>query len=238
MQALLEVKSVLKTFDSVTAVNGVSFSVAKGEFVGIMGSSGSGKSTLLNLIATIDTASSGKISIDGKDISTLNESQMADFRKDSLGFVFQDYNLLDTLTLREKIALALIIRKTCRKEMDDHIDAIAKRLGIYEVLEKYPYEVSGGQRQRCACVRAIAVSPKLILADEPTGALDSHSAKSLMETFVQLISGILSYIRISRLQIGQLMISSRRNEYCLVPTLLLVLWVSFVYAFAAYIWRI
>ncbi len=186
MNQILQTKRLKKVYDGLTAVDEVDFSISEGEFVGIMGASGSGKSTLLNLISTIDTASSGTVIIDGKDISSLDEDELAEFRKSSLGFVFQDYNLLDTLTLRENIALALVIRKSDKKSIDSLIESIAQKLDIAHLLEKYPYEVSGGQRQRCACARAVAVSPKLILADEPTGALDSNSAKSLMETFVQL----------------------------------------------------
>ena len=190
MQITLQLKSVKKEYglgdSKVMAVNDVTFNIYKGEFTGIMGASGSGKSTLLNLIATIDSVSGGCILINEHNIAEISESEMADFRRDFLGFVFQDYNLLDTLTLRENIALALVIKKTAKNDIDIMIDKVAKKLGIYEILEKYPYEVSGGQRQRCAGARAVVVEPSLILADEPTGALDSYSAKNLMETFTWL----------------------------------------------------
>ena len=190
MQRTLQLKSVKKEYgrndNKVTAVNDVTFDIRKGEFTAIMGASGSGKSTLLNLIATIDTVTDGCILINEHDIAGISESEMADFRRDYLGFIFQDYNLLDTLTLRENIALALVIKKTEKDDIDTMIDKVAKKLGIHEILEKYPYEVSGGQRQRCACARAVVVEPQLILADEPTGALDSYSAKNLMETFAWL----------------------------------------------------
>jgi len=190
MQKVLQLKSVKKEYgfnnNNVTAVDGVTFDIQKGELTAIMGASGSGKSTLLNLIATIDSVSDGCILINEHNIAEISESEMADFRRDFLGFVFQDYNLLDTLTLRENIALALVIKKTAKNDIDFLIDKVAKKLDIQEILEKYPYEVSGGQRQRCACARAVVVEPKLILADEPTGALDSYSAQNLMETFVWL----------------------------------------------------
>jgi putative ABC transport system ATP-binding protein len=195
MQRTLQLKSVKKEYgrndNKVTAVNDVTFDIHKGEFTAIMGASGSGKSTLLNLIATIDTVTDGCILINEHDIAGISESEMADFRRDYLGFIFQDYNLLDTLTLRENIALALVIKKTEKDDIDTMIDKVAKKLGIHEILEKYPYEVSGGQRQRCACARAVVVEPKLILADEPTGALDSYSAQNLMETFVEMKATIL-----------------------------------------------
>ena len=178
MHTTLQLKSVKKEYgrndNKVTAVNDVTFDIHKGEFTAIMGASGSGKSTLLNLIATIDTVTSGYILINEHDIAGISESEMADFRRDYLGFIFQDYNLLDTLTLRENIALALVIKKTEKDDIDTMIDKVAKKLGIHEILEKYPYEVSGGQRQRCACARAVVVEPQLILADEPTGALVSR----------------------------------------------------------------
>jgi len=178
MQRTLQLKSVKKEYgrndNKVTAVNDVTFDIHKGEFTAIMGASGSGKSTLLNLIATIDTVTGGCILINEHDIAGISESEMADFRRDYLGFIFQDYNLLDTLTLRENIALALVIKKTEKDDIDTMIDKVAKKLGIHEILEKYPYEVSGGQRQRCACARAVVVEPQLILADEPTGALVSR----------------------------------------------------------------
>lgn len=190
MQTILDIRNVSKQYgtheNSVYALRNVSFSIMHGEFTGIMGSSGCGKSTLLNLIATIDTVTKGCILIGNQNMAELSESELADYRRDNLGFVFQDYNLLDILTLRENIALALTIQNRRKKDIDKIIYSIASHLGIERVLDKFPYEVSGGQRQRCACARAVVVGPKLILADEPTGALDSVSAQSLMDTFGQL----------------------------------------------------
>ena len=171
---------------STAAVHDVSFEMANGSFVGIMGASGSGKTTLLNLIAAIDRADRGQIEIDGQDISELSENELASFRRDHLGFVFQEYNLLDTLTVYENIALALTIKRMPRERIKRTVADLAERLDISDVLSKFPYEISGGQRQRCACVRAIAANPSLILADEPTGALDSRSAKRLLDTFAML----------------------------------------------------
>lgn len=165
------------------AVDHISFSVRKGEFLGIMGSSGSGKTTLLNCISTIDTVTSGHIYVEGKDITTLHGSQLADFRGKKLGFIFQDFNLLDTLTAYENISLALSIAGTKPGEIQKRVPQIAKALNIQEVLNKYPYQMSGGQKQRVASARAIITNPKLILADEPTGALDSKSARLLLERF-------------------------------------------------------
>lgn len=165
------------------AVDHISFSVRKGEFLGIMGSSGSGKTTLLNCISTIDTVTSGHIYVEGKDITTLHGSQLADFRGKKLGFIFQDFNLLDTLTAYENISLALSIAGTKPSEIQKRVPQIAKALNIQEVLNKYPYQMSGGQKQRVASARAIITNPKLILADEPTGALDSKSARLLLERF-------------------------------------------------------
>jgi len=164
------------------AVNGISFQVMKGEFVAIMGASGSGKTTLLNCIATIDTVTSGNIMVDQTDITRMKEDALADFRRCELGFVFQDFNLLDTLTIRENIALSLVVNNFDSNEIDNLVDSIADKLDIKEILEKFPYEVSGGQKQRCACARALINNPKLILADEPTGSLDSKSARMLLET--------------------------------------------------------
>ena len=151
-----------------------------------MGASGSGKTTLLNTISTIDTVTSGNIIINGIDITNLNEEELSNFRKENLGFVFQDFNLLDTLTIKENIALSLIINKEDKTKIDDLVLDISKKLGISDILSKYPYEVSGGQKQRCACARALINSPKLILADEPTGALDSRNARVLLETFKEM----------------------------------------------------
>ncbi len=164
------------------AINDISFSVHTGEFVGIMGASGSGKTTMLNCISTIDTVSAGHIFLDGTDVTELKEKELARFRRENLGFVFQDFNLLDTLTIYENIALALTINNVPAAQIDGKVHKIAETLGITDILEKYPYQVSGGQKQRCACARAIINQPKLILADEPTGALDSHSSQMLLDT--------------------------------------------------------
>lgn len=184
---LQDVQRIYETeYSSTTAINNVSFQIAKGSFVGIMGASGSGKSTLLNMIATIDRPTNGTIEINGQSITDISEKELAKFRKEHLGFVFQEYNLIETLTIYENIALALTIKKTHQENIRETIYELAEKLHITTILHKYPYEVSGGQRQRCACARAIVVNPDLILADEPTGALDSNSAKQLLDTFVML----------------------------------------------------
>lgn len=173
--------------DTVTkALNQVSFHVQRGEFVSIMGSSGSGKTTLLNCISTIDTVSAGHILLEGKDITTISEDDISAFRRDNLGFVFQDFNLLDTLTLEENIALPLTIRKMPPKEITKQIYRIAERLQVRDTLKKFPFEISGGQKQRCAFARAVICNPKLIMADEPTGSLDSNSAQILLQMMVEL----------------------------------------------------
>lgn len=164
------------------AVDGISFDVDEGEFVAIMGASGSGKTTLLNCISTIDNVTAGHIYVGGKDITEIKEDDMADFRKENLGFIFQDFNLLDTLSIEENISLSLIINNEDPNKVDNKVKYIATKLGIADVLKKFPYEVSGGQKQRCACARALINHPKLILADEPTGALDSKSSRMLLET--------------------------------------------------------
>ena len=164
------------------AVDGISFNVDEGEFVAIMGASGSGKTTLLNCISTIDNVTAGHIYVGGKDITEIKEDDMADFRKENLGFIFQDFNLLDTLSIEENISLSLIINNEDPNEVDKKVKDIASKLEIADVLKKFPYEVSGGQKQRCACARALINHPKLILADEPTGALDSKSSRMLLET--------------------------------------------------------
>ena len=168
---------------TVRAVDGVSFEISKGEYVGVMGASGSGKTTLLNCVSTIDSATAGNIYIEGRDITTLKPGELADFRCHRLGFIFQDYNLLDTLTAFENIALALTIAKTNPHDVESKIHAVADKLGISEVLNKYPVQMSGGQRQRVASARAIVTNPALVLADEPTGALDSKSSRALLENF-------------------------------------------------------
>lgn len=172
--------------NAVLAVNDVSFRIPKGSFVGIMGASGSGKTTLLNLIATIDKPTNGIIRIGGQNIVDIPEEDTAEFRRKHLGFVFQEYNLLDTLTIYENIALALTIKEVSKESIRSMIQSISEKLDISSILDKFPYEVSGGQRQRCACARAIVVNPDIILADEPTGALDSHAARQLLDTFAML----------------------------------------------------
>lgn len=168
------------------ALNQVSFCVQHGEFVSIMGASGSGKTTLLNCISTIDTVSAGHILLDGKDITTINEDDISAFRRDNLGFVFQDFNLLDTLTLEENIALPLTIGKVSPKEITERINHIAQLLQISDTLKKFPFQVSGGQKQRCAFARAMVCKPKLVMADEPTGSLDSNSARILLQMMSEL----------------------------------------------------
>ena len=190
MQPILNVSNIEKYYGNkgmvTKAVDNIRFSVNTGEFVGIMGASGSGKTTLLNCISTIDTVTSGHIYVDGKNITTMKSKQLSAFRREQLGFVFQDFNLLDTLTAYENIALALTIIKTPVKQIEAKVNYVAKALGISEILKKYPYQLSGGQKQRVACARAIITQPSLILADEPTGALDSKSARMLLESFETL----------------------------------------------------
>lgn len=184
-EPLLHVENIEKYYgnpSTVTkALNQVSFNVQAGEFISIMGASGSGKTTLLNCISTIDTVSSGHILLDGQDITAITEKDIAAFRRNYLGFVFQDFNLLDTLTLEENIALPLTISETSPKEIDQLVHQIADKLHISDALKKFPTQVSGGQKQRCAFARAVICCPKLIMADEPTGALDSNSSRVLLE---------------------------------------------------------
>lgn len=168
------------------AVDRVSFGVDRGEFAGVMGPSGSGKTTLLNMLATIDRVTSGHIYYGNTDITELSEDALSDFRKNNLGFVFQDYNLLDTLTIEENILLALTLQNHDKKKISQNCDEILRLLGIEEIRAKFPYQVSGGQKQRCACARALVNRPGLLLADEPTGALDSKAAQTLLETFTEL----------------------------------------------------
>ncbi|MDR6550156.1 ABC transporter ATP-binding protein [Paenibacillus qinlingensis] len=190
MEAILNVEKIEKYYgnkSSVTkAVDNISFKVQKGEFIGVMGASGSGKTTLLNCISTIDTVTTGHIYINNQDITSLKAKDLDTFRVNELGFIFQDFNLLDTLTAYENIALALTIKGVHPKEIDLLINDIAAKLDIVNVLKKYPYQMSGGQKQRVASARAIVTSPSLILADEPTGALDSKSAKLLLDSFEKL----------------------------------------------------
>lgn len=165
------------------AVDRVSFTVEQGEFIGVMGASGSGKTTLLNMLSTIDTVTAGHIYYGETDITELSEEQLSEFRRDNLGFVFQEYNLLNTLTLEENITLVMTLHGRKREEIESRCRELMRLLGIEEVKDRFPYQVSGGQKQRCACARALANHPKLLLADEPTGALDSRSAQTLLETF-------------------------------------------------------
>lgn len=168
------------------AVDRVSFHVGKGEFVGVMGPSGSGKTTLLNMLATIDRVTSGHIYYEDTDITEMSENALSEFRKNNLGFVFQDYNLLDTLTIEENIVLALTLQEKGKKEILQECEQILELLEITDIRGKFPYQVSGGQKQRCACARAMVNHPRLLLADEPTGALDSKAAQTLLETFTNL----------------------------------------------------
>ena len=190
MENILEVKNIEKYYGNrsnlTKAIDNISFNVSKGEFVGIMGASGSGKTTLLNCISTIDKVTTGHIFINKNDITKLSGNRLNKFRRDELGFIFQDFNLLDTLTAYENIALALTILKVNYNEIDKRVKDIAKKLEITNILDKYPYQLSGGQKQRVASARAIITNPKIILADEPTGALDSKSAKKLLDSFATL----------------------------------------------------
>ena len=190
MEKVLEVKNIEKYYGNKSnltkAIDNISFDVEKGEFVGIMGASGSGKTTLLNCISTIDRVTAGNIIINGEDITKLRGNNLNKFRREELGFIFQDFNLLDTLTCYENIALALTIQRVLVKEIDKKVNEIAEKLEIKDILKKYPYQISGGQKQRVASSRAIITNPKLILADEPTGSLDSKSARQLLETFETL----------------------------------------------------
>lgn len=190
MNTILEVANVEKYYGNrgslTKALDGISFSVEEGEFVGIMGASGSGKTTLLNCISTIDRITSGKIVVDDIDVTKLRGNHLNRFRREELGFIFQDFNLLDTLTAYENIALALTIQKVNPEKIHKAVTLMAERLGIEKILEKYPYQMSGGQKQRVACARAMITNPKLVMADEPTGALDSKSARMLLESIQNL----------------------------------------------------
>lgn len=190
--SILEVNAVKKIYTSrfganqIQALSNVSFQVNQGEYVAVMGESGSGKTTLLNILAALDKPTSGSVILDGKDISRLKESELATFRRDNLGFVFQDFNLLDTFTLQDNIYLPLVLSSKSPDEMSRRLKGISEQLGITSILKKYPYEVSGGQKQRAAVARALITQPKLVLADEPTGALDSKSADELLRLFGQI----------------------------------------------------
>lgn len=190
--ALLEAKNIRKVYatrfggNQVQALSDVSFTVDEGEYVAIMGESGSGKTTLLNILAALDRPTSGTVLLDGQDVSAIRESKLAAFRRDQLGFVFQDFNLLDTFTLKDNILLPLVLQGMNWREMEANLLPLAKQLGIAALLEKYPYEVSGGQKQRAAVCRALITHPRLILADEPTGALDSRATDALLDVFQQI----------------------------------------------------
>lgn len=198
MKQILKIDKIEKYYGSrsslTKAIDNVSFEVEEGEFIAIMGASGSGKTTLLNCISTIDKVTSGHIFVDGEDITKLKGNDLNKFRRESLGFIFQDFNLLDTLTAYENIALALSIQNVGAKEIDERIKKVARELEIENVLNKYPYQMSGGQKQRVASARAIITNPKIVLADEPTGALDSRSSKMLLEKFNYLNENIKATI--------------------------------------------
>lgn len=190
MKELLKLDHIQKYYGNegnvTRAIRDIDFSVMEGEFLGIMGASGSGKTTMLNCISTIDTVSAGHIYLDGTDVTEIHPKEIARFRRENLGFIFQDFQLLDTLTIEENVSLALTINHVPAKEIKARVQNIAQILKITDILEKYPYQVSGGQKQRCACARALINRPDLILADEPTGALDSRSAQMLLETFTAM----------------------------------------------------
>lgn len=190
MKTILKVETIEKYYGNrsniTKAINNISFSVQQGEFVGVMGPSGSGKTTLLNCISTIDNVTSGHIYINDQDITALKKNTLSKFRRTELGFIFQDFNLLDTLTAYENIALALTIQKTKVSEITKRINEVANKLDIQDVMQKYPYQMSGGQKQRVASARALITNPSLILADEPTGALDSKSSRMLLSSMERL----------------------------------------------------
>ena len=190
--SLLEAKGIRKIYKTrfggaaVEALKNVNFSVEKGEYVAIMGESGSGKTTLLNIIAALDKSTEGSVTLDGMKLNSVKDSEIARFRRENLGFVFQDFNLLDTFTLEDNIYLPLVLSGMKPSEMQRRLDALAAPLGISELLKKYPYEVSGGQKQRAAVARALITDPRIILADEPTGALDSKSSDELLDLFAKV----------------------------------------------------
>jgi putative ABC transport system ATP-binding protein len=189
-KTILKIQNIEKYYGSsgmvTKAISNISFQACEGEFIGIMGASGSGKTTLLNCISTIDKVTSGHVYIDDKDITELNKREIAKFRREELGFIFQNFNILDTLTAYENIALALSIMKIDSENIDNRVKEVAETLNITAILNKYPYEISGGEKQRIAAARAIITNPSLILADEPTGALDSKAAKILLERLESL----------------------------------------------------
>ncbi len=190
--ALLEVQHLQKVYttrfggNQVEALRSVSFSVESGEYVAIMGESGSGKTTLLNILAALDRPTAGEVYLNGKALSDIRERDLAAFRRSHLGFVFQDFNLLDTFSLRDNIFLPLVLAGKDYEAMEAKLRPLAKQLGISDILEKYPYEVSGGQKQRCAAARALITDPQIVLADEPTGALDSRASDNLLELFGEI----------------------------------------------------
>ena len=190
--AILEVKNLKKIYTTrfggnhVQALSNVSFSVEEGEYVAIMGESGSGKTTLLNILASLDKPTNGEVLLNGKNITSIQEKDISAFRRNNLGFVFQDFNLLDTFSLQDNIFLPLVLSGKTHKEMNARLKPIAQKLGIQDILAKYPYEVSGGQKQRAAIARAIITNPQLILADEPTGALDSRATEQLLRLFTEI----------------------------------------------------
>lgn len=187
---MLQVENIEKYYGSknnvTKALDRVSFTVEQGEFIAIMGASGSGKTTLLNCISTIDTVSAGRILLEGENIAELPAGELARFRRERLGFVFQDFNLLDTLTIEENIGLALSLTHSDPREIKGKVETVAEKLGIGDILGKFPYQVSGGQKQRAACARAMVAGQSLILADEPTGALDSRASKNLLEIMAEM----------------------------------------------------
>lgn len=195
MSSMLEVRNVKKTYttrfggNKVEALRNVSFCVEQGEYVAIMGESGSGKTTLLNILAALDKPTGGTVCLDGKELSAIREREVAEFRREHLGFVFQDFNLLDTFTLEDNIYLPLVLAGQHHSEMHSRLMPIAEQLGIADLLKKYPYEVSGGQKQRAAVARALITNPRLILADEPTGALDSRATDELLRLFGAINGG-------------------------------------------------
>lgn len=190
--SLLEVKNIKKIYTTrfggnpVQALENVTFSVEKGEYVAIMGESGSGKTTLLNILASLDKPTSGEIMLNDKNIVTINENEISAFRRDNLGFVFQDFNLLDTFSVKDNIFLPLVLAGKAYNEMKEKLKTISKKLEIEDILNKYPYEISGGQKQRTAIARALITNPKIILADEPTGALDSRSSDGVLKLFGEI----------------------------------------------------
>lgn len=190
--SILEVRGLKKIYSTrfggnkVEALRNVNFTVEEGEYVAVMGESGSGKTTLLNILAALDKPTNGNVILDGKDLSKIKEKDVASFRRDNLGFVFQDFNLLDTFTVEDNIYLPLVLAGKSYKDMSGKLNSIAQRLGIQSLLKKYPYEISGGQKQRAAVARAIITDPRLILADEPTGALDSKSTDELLRLFSEI----------------------------------------------------